>query len=77
MQSVIRPKTMKSLIESYKRDMRALRKIDRQKVNFDEISEAEATKNEVNRVAVLKILEEVAKQRTTQIKVEQLPLFKV
>lgn len=67
---------MKELIAVYKKEMRVLKTRDRDKVDWNELTEAEATRNEVNRVAVLKILEEVAKQRTTQINVEQIPLFR-
>ena len=74
---VIKTKSMKALIVAYRKDWEASKRRDKDLVDWGELTEAEATRNEVNRTAILKILEEVASKKTTQIKVEQIPLFKL
>lgn len=73
---VIKSKSIKALIESVKRDNKVLEEYDQNKVDWDNMHPNELLKNKVNRNLVLKILEEVMKRKTTNIKVEQLPLFK-
>ena len=67
--------TIKRLIAAQKRDNEILKKRDEEEVQLLDMSEAEMYKRQAERLAISKALEEMGKQRTTQIKAEQIKLF--